>query len=89
MKKCLRIIGIGFVFMLVLVFSLWVFGELTYDGPGLWPSPVAMLGLLAAMICLKFRRRAGGVCVAAVFVWWLSLKPPANGKCHPSSAIAM
>ncbi len=39
---------------------------MSYDGPGVWPAALAILGLLVVMIYLKFRGWVWGVCVAAV-----------------------
>jgi len=83
MKKIHSFIGIGLLLLLALGFSLWVFGALSYDGPGGWFAALTALCLLAVMIVLKFRRRAWGVwgvCHAAVLVWWLTLKPPVDAE---------
>jgi hypothetical protein len=63
--------------------SLWLFGALCFDGPGIWLAALAMVSLLAVMFRLKFQWRAWtvwGVCFASILIWWLSLKPPATAE---------
>jgi len=81
MRKLLKPAGTGLLLLPALAFSLWVFGALSYDGPGVWFAALSMLCVLAVMIRLKFRRRAWivwGVCHIAVMAWWLTLKPPVD-----------
>jgi hypothetical protein len=47
MRKLLKLTGIGSLLLLALGFSLWAFGALSYDGPGVWLSGLVMLGLRA------------------------------------------
>lgn len=63
--------------------TLWLFGALCFDGPGIWLAALAMLCLLAVMIWQKFRWRAWavwGACFAASLIWWFSLKPPVSAE---------
>jgi len=83
MRKPLKLAGMVLLFLPALVVSLWTFGALSYDGPGLWPAAIAMLILLAAMIGMKFRRIAWAVWNVfqiAVVAWWLTLKPPIDAE---------
>jgi hypothetical protein len=83
MRKLLRLTGICLLLLLAFGFSLWTFGALTYDGPGVWLSGLVMLCLLAAMILLKFRTKAWvawAVFHIAVLVWWLAQKPPVDAE---------
>lgn len=83
MKKILQRVGKAFLFLLAFITSLWVFGALSYDGPGLWFAAVAAICLLAVMVFLKFRWRAGavwGACVSVTIGSWLTLQPPAEAE---------
>jgi hypothetical protein len=73
----------AFFVLLAFAFSIWLFGALSFDGPGTWISALLMLCLLGAMIWQKFRWRAWaawGVFFAAALIWWFSLNPPATAE---------
>lgn len=81
MKRILRRIAQAIGILLALGFSLWMFGALTYDGPGPVLGALLMALQLGIMVRMKFRRRAWLIwtgCMALGLVWWLTLKAPAD-----------
>jgi Domain of unknown function (DUF4105) len=83
MRSNSRRIGQAFAVLGALAFSVWMFGALVYDGPGVVIASLVAIVLLAVMAKLGFHRRAWivwGTCMVAGLAWWLTLTPPVDDE---------